>query len=54
MRARLKKMHLGEQVQFLCDDDVASKMDRVITFADGKMVSKTTTDEGIVIVAEKT
>jgi hypothetical protein len=54
VRARLRKAAAGEQIQFICDTDVAAKMDRVIIFADGKIVQKTKTDEGVVIRVEKT
>lgn len=54
MRARLKNLATGGQIQFICDEPVAGKMDRVIIFADGRMVSRVTTPDGVVIVAEKT
>jgi len=54
VRARLRQLATGEKIQFICDSDVAGKMDRVIIFADGKMVSRENTHAGIIIVVEKT
>lgn len=54
MRARLKILTTGGQIQFICDEPVAGKMDRVIHFADGKIIRKIATGDGVVIVAEKT
>ncbi len=40
--------------RFLCSPDQAGKMDRVIAYADGRVLSKETTFEGSVFVVEKT
>jgi hypothetical protein len=39
---------------FICAEDMAGKMDRVITFADGRVVSKEMTLAGTVFVVERT
>jgi hypothetical protein len=54
VRARLRTITSGSRIQFICDTATADKMDRVIIFADGKIISKTKTADGIIIVAEKT
>ena len=54
MRARLRNLSTGGQIHFICDATTADKMDRVIGFADGKILNKTVTPEGVVIMAEKT
>jgi hypothetical protein len=54
VRARLRKLASGGLITFICDEPVAEKMDRVIIFSDGKMISRVATPEGVVIVAEKT
>ncbi len=40
MRARLKSMSTGQQYKFICDEKVAGKIERVVTFADGLVKNK--------------
>ena len=40
MRARLKTMKKGQQFNCICDEKVAEKIERVVTFADGIVKSK--------------
>ena len=47
-------MTSGVRYSFICDENMAGKMDRVITFADGLVVSKEKTPDGTVFVVERT
>jgi len=40
VRARLNKMSKGQQYSFICEEKIASKIERVVTFADGTVKSK--------------
>ncbi len=51
---RLKNFSSGSMFSFICEAGHAGKMDRVIAFADGKVVSKKEQPEGIIFVVEKT
>lgn len=50
---RLKNFSSGSMFSFICEAGHAGKMDRVIAFADGKVVSRVEQSNGIVFVVEK-
>ena len=53
MRARLKNMKKGEQFRCICDEKVADKIERVVTFADGIVKSKERTGDDTVFCVAK-
>ncbi len=53
MRARLGRMNRGQEFQFICAEDMAGKMDRVITLSGGVIRSKETLSDGTVITVMK-
>jgi hypothetical protein len=50
---RLKNFSSGSTFSFICEAGTVGKMDRVIAFADGKVISKIEQSDGIVFVVEK-
>lgn len=54
MRLRLKNGKPGMRFSFICSVEMAAKMDRVISFADGRVISEDRTSQGAVFVVEKT
>ncbi len=53
MRARLGKMTRGHEFQFVCADDMAGKMDRVVQINGGVIRSKEQAADGTVITVMK-
>ena len=53
MRARLNNMVRGHGFRFICDADVAGKMDRVVSFNGGVIQSKEVRSDGTVITVMK-
>ena len=53
MRARLGSMAPGEEFVFICAEDIAGKMDRVILFRGGEVVAKEPGLEGTVVRVRK-
>ncbi len=53
MRARLGKMTRGHEFQFICADDMAGKMDRVVLINGGVIRSKKQEKKGTVITVMK-
>jgi hypothetical protein len=51
---RLKNFSSGRRFSFICEAGNVGKMDRVIAFADGIVLSKIEQSGGIVFVVEKT
>jgi len=50
---RLKNFSSGSMFSFICEAGNVGKMDRVIDFAHGKVISKIEQPNGIVFVVEK-
>lgn len=53
MRARLTKMVRGHEFQFICANDMAGKMDRVVQINGGVIRSKEEGLDGTVIIVMK-
>ncbi len=49
MRARLETMARSQEYQFICDADMARRMDRVVTLAGGIVQSKDERAEGVLV-----
>jgi hypothetical protein len=46
-------MSRGQEFQFVCSDNMAGKMDRIVTFAGGVIRSKEQHENGTVIMVMK-
>ena len=53
MRARLQKMSRSQEYSFICDDKVAEKIERVVTFAGGVIKSREKNGNDTVICVMK-
>ncbi len=53
MRARLGKMNRGQELQFICADNMAGKMERVIHLAGGVIREQEQETDGTVITVMK-
>ncbi len=53
MRARLGKMVRGHEFQFICANDMAGKMDRVVQINGGVVRSKVQGEDGTIITVMK-
>lgn len=49
MRARLQTMARNQEYQFVCDTDMARRMDRIVTLAGGVILAQDTNLEGVLI-----
>lgn len=49
MRARLKGMKRGQGYRFICDVDMARRMDRIVTLAGGVIQEQDESSEGVVV-----
>jgi hypothetical protein len=54
IRARLKMARSGQTISFVCKEEQVVKLLREITFQDGTIISRTTSDEGVHITVRKT
>lgn len=53
MRARLQKMVRSQEYSFICDDKVAGKIERVVTYAGGVIKTREKVGEDTVICVMK-
>ncbi len=49
MRARLKSMTRSQEYRFICDADMARRMDRLVTLAGGVIRAQDAGPEGVVL-----
>ncbi|MBW2471412.1 MAG: hypothetical protein JRE18_04980 [Deltaproteobacteria bacterium] len=54
IRVRLKMASSGKTISFVCREDQVVKLLREITFQDGTIISRTSTEEGVFITVRKT
>ena len=54
IRARLKMAKSGQTISFVCSEEQVVRLLREITFQEGTIISRTTSDEGAYITVRKT
>jgi len=54
IRARLKMAMSGQTISFVCSEEQVVRLLREITFQEGTIISRTTSDEGAYITVRKT
>ena len=54
VRTRLKNARAGHTFNFICNEDQIFRLLREITYHDGMIVNKDTTDEGVLLTIRKT
>jgi hypothetical protein len=54
IRARLRMARSGQTISFVCKEEQVVRLLREITFQDGTIISRATSDEGIHITVRKT
>lgn len=54
IRTRLRMARSGQTISFVCREEQVVRLLREITFQDGTIISRTTSDEGAYITVRKT
>ena len=54
IRARLKMAKSGQTISFVCSEEQVVRLLREITFQEGTIISRTSSDEGAYITVRKT